>query len=71
MKGIAMAKSSRAKSASKGSSRGKKSVVDMHILGDRYTPLLTREEFTFSRMRIDRGGPRTHSAICFPGWEKH
>jgi len=63
-----MAKDARGKSASKGSSRRKKSEVATQVAGERYTPLLTREAFTFSRMKIDRGGPHTYTAICFPGW---
>jgi len=35
-----------------------------------YTTLRSREEHTFSQMRIDRGGPRSFSALCFRGWRR-
>ena len=62
-----MAKKVQAKAASKRSER-KNSITQLRVLGERFTPLLTRREYTFSRMRHDRGGPRTCTAICFPGW---
>ena len=72
MMGVEMAKNGRGKAASKRSSRGKKSKaetkIETKVLSERYTPLLSREDFTFMRMRVDRGGPRTYSAICLPGW---
>ena len=54
--------------ASKRSSRGKNNHAETQVIGERFTPLLSRETYTFSRMRIDRGGPRSCTAICFPGW---
>jgi hypothetical protein len=62
-----MAKKARAKTASKRPER-KKGVISLRVLGARFTPLLSRREYTFSRMRHDSGGPRTCTAICFPGW---
>ena len=56
--------------ASKRSSRGKNNQAEMQVVGERFTPLLSRETYTFSRMRIDRGGPRSCTAICFPGWTR-
>ncbi len=38
--------------------------------GGRFTPLLTRDEHTFSRMRTDERGPRMFSAICSPRWKQ-
>ena len=55
---------------SKRSSRGKNNQAEMQVVGERFTPLLSRETYTFSRMRIDRGGPRSCTAICFPGWTR-
>jgi hypothetical protein len=40
------------------------------VPGERFTPLLTREGYTFSQMRIERGGPRAFSAIRLPGWKQ-
>jgi hypothetical protein len=40
------------------------------VEGERFTPLLTREQHTFSCMRSDQRGPRTFSAICAPGWKQ-
>jgi hypothetical protein len=37
---------------------------------ERFTPLLTREHYTFSCMRTDQRGPRTFSALCIPGWKQ-
>jgi hypothetical protein len=42
----------------------------LQAVAERYTPLISREAFTFSLMRDDRPGPRMYSAICFPGWKK-
>ena len=36
---------------------------------ERFTPLLSREEHTFSQMRIDRGGPRTFLRPLLPRLE--
>jgi hypothetical protein len=63
-----MAKNGGGKTASKRSARRKQADAEMQVQAERYTPLLSRERFTFSRMRIGRDGPRTYSAICFPGW---
>jgi hypothetical protein len=63
------AKTKRVKAAApKGSARTNSSEVAAQILCDRYTPLLTREAFTFSRMRMNQGEPRSFTSICFPGW---
>jgi hypothetical protein len=56
--------------ASKASPKGKKDRANKQDQAECFTPLLTREGHTFSQMRIDRGGPRTFSAICFPGWKR-
>jgi hypothetical protein len=61
-----MAKNGRGKTAKPSARR--KSTAALKALGERFTPLLSREMYTFSRMRKDRGGPRTYTAICFPGW---
>jgi hypothetical protein len=62
-------KRSRAKtSGSKRTSRSKTCETPVPVASERYTPLLTRDAFTISRMRADRGGPHTYTAICFPGW---
>jgi hypothetical protein len=37
---------------------------------ERFSPLLTREEYTFSRMRTDKRGPRMFSTLCSPGWKQ-
>jgi hypothetical protein len=37
---------------------------------ERFTPLLTRERYTFSRMRIDARGDRAFSALCLPRWKQ-
>jgi hypothetical protein len=37
---------------------------------ERFTTIRSREEYTFSQMRIDRGGPRSFSALCFRGWRR-
>ena len=37
---------------------------------ERFTTLRSREEYTFSQMRIDRRGPRSFSALCFRGWRR-
>jgi hypothetical protein len=44
--------------------------ADQQDQAERFTPLLSRENYTYSRMKIDRGGPRSFSAICFPGWSR-
>ena len=63
-----MAKHAQGNTASKRSSRRNQIHAEMRVQAERYTPLRSREDFTFARMRTDRGGPRTYSAICFPGW---
>lgn len=63
-----MAKNGRGKVRAKRPARGKHSQTETPVLGERFTTLLSREHYTFSRMRMDRGGPRVHSAICFRGW---
>lgn len=62
-----MAKKGRRKTASKRSGR-KKSAAPLQVSEERFTPLLSRDAYTFSRMRLNRGGPSTCTAICFPGW---
>jgi hypothetical protein len=52
------------------SSRKSKNRRSSQVDGERFTPLLTREQYTFSCMRSDRRGPRTFSAICAPGWKQ-
>lgn len=63
-----MAKNGRGKTTSKGSSRRKQVDAKRQVRAERFTPLRSRDQFTFSRMRIGRDGPRTYSAICLPGW---
>jgi len=63
-----MAQNRRTNTARKRAPRKKKTTAVKQDAGERYTPLLTREGFTFSRMKLDGGGPRSYSAICFPGW---
>jgi hypothetical protein len=63
-----MAKHGQGNIASKRSSRRNRIHAEMRVQTERYSTLLSRSDYTFSRMRIDRGGPRTRSAICFPGW---
>jgi hypothetical protein len=50
------------------SAKGKAAVGQAE--GERYTPLMSRETYTYALMRDDRPGPRMYSAICFPGWKK-
>jgi hypothetical protein len=52
------------------SRRRKPETIPASITGERFTPLLTREAHTFALMRRDRSGPRTYSALCFPGWKQ-
>ncbi len=54
--------------ASKPVPKGNMDRADQQDQSERFTPLLSRESFTFSRMKIDRGGPRAYTAICFRGW---
>lgn len=63
-----MREDGRKKTARKRTPRSKKTTAPIQVGGDRYTPLLTREGFTYSRMKLDGSGPRSYSAICFPGW---
>ena len=56
--------------ASGGSARGNKDGASSQATEERFTTLRSREEHTFSRMRIDRGGPRSFSALCFRGWRR-
>jgi len=43
--------------ASGGSPRGNKDGASAQATEERFTTLRSREEYTFSQMRIDRGGP--------------
>jgi hypothetical protein len=52
------------------SRRRKPETSVVSVVGERFTPLLTRETHTFALMRRDRTGPRSYSAICFPGWKQ-
>ena len=56
--------------ASGGSARGNKDGASSQATEERFTTLRSREEHTFSQMRIDRGGPRSFSALCFRGWRR-
>jgi hypothetical protein len=56
--------------ASGGSARGNKDGAGAQATEERFTTLRSREEHTFSQMRIDRGGPRSFSALCFRGWRR-
>ena len=56
--------------ASGGSPRGNKDGAGAQATEERFTTLRSREEYTFSQMRIDRGGPRSFSALCFRGWRR-
>jgi hypothetical protein len=50
--------------------RGDKDAAITQAPEERFTPLLSREAYTFQQMRIDRGGPRSFSALCFRGWKR-
>jgi hypothetical protein len=52
------------------SPRGGKNTSGPQVGGERFTPLLTRDAHTFSRMRTDKGGPRVFSTLCSPGWKQ-
>jgi hypothetical protein len=56
--------------ASGRSSRGNKDAGRPEVDDERFTPLLTRDAHTFSRMRTDKGGPRVFSTLCSPGWKQ-
>jgi hypothetical protein len=68
VEGIAMSCVDQAAAASKAAPNGQDR-AGKQDRAERFTPLLTREAYTFSRMRIDRGGPRVNSAIRLPGWK--
>jgi hypothetical protein len=55
--------------ASARSSRRRKD-AGKHEEGERFTPLLTRDAHTFSRMRTDQGAPRMFSTLCSPRWKQ-
>jgi hypothetical protein len=65
-----MSQVSQIEAASKASARGGKDGAVTQAPGERFTPLLTREGYTFSLMRTDEHGPRMFSAICLPGWKQ-
>jgi hypothetical protein len=52
------------------SARARNDARKKQAVGERLTPLLTRETYTFAQMRIERGGPRVFSAIRLPGWKQ-
>jgi len=56
--------------ASNRSRRRRKDTGKPEAEGERFTPLLTRDEYTFSRMRRDKRGLRMFSAICSPRWKQ-
>jgi hypothetical protein len=56
--------------ASGGSARGNKDGSSSQVTEERFTTLRSREEHTFLQMRIDLGGPRSFSALCFRGWKQ-
>ena len=56
--------------ASGGSARGNQDGASSQATEERFTTLRSREEHTFQQMRIDRGAPRSFSALCFPGWKR-
>jgi hypothetical protein len=51
-------------------SRKSKDASRPEEVGERFTPLLTREAHTFACMRMDKRGPRMFSAICAPRWKQ-
>ncbi|HYJ58378.1 MAG TPA: hypothetical protein VEW64_03375 [Methyloceanibacter sp.] len=65
-----MSHADQAMTASKSTPKGNSDLAGKQDQSERFTPLLSREHYTFSRMKIDRGGPRAYSAICFRGWSK-
>ncbi len=67
LEGVPMSHVDQAITASKPVPKGRDR-ADQPDQSERFTPLLSRESFTFSRMKIDRGGPRAYTAICFRGW---
>jgi hypothetical protein len=56
--------------ASARSSRRRKDAGKPEEESERFTPLLTRDAHTFSRMRTDKGGPRVFSTLCSPRWKQ-
>jgi hypothetical protein len=56
--------------ASGGSARRNHDEAGQQASEERFTTLRSRDEHTFSQMRIDRGGPRSFSALCFRGWRR-
>ena len=64
-----MSQVSQAEAAASGP-RGNKDGAGAQATEERFTTLRSREEYTFSQMRIDRGGPRSFSALCFRGWRR-
>ena len=56
--------------ASGGSARENQDAASSQATEERFTTLRSREEHTFSQMRIERGGPRSFSALCFRGWRR-
>ena len=54
----------------KAARRGSQNGAGAQDAEERFTPLLTREKYTFSRMRIDARGDRAFSALCLPRWKQ-
>jgi hypothetical protein len=66
---MAMTQISQIEPAPRRSRRRKKAAI-VQAEGERYTPLMSRDSYTYALMRDDRPGPRMYSAICFRGWKK-
>jgi hypothetical protein len=67
---MAMTQISQIEAAAPRPSRRREKAAVGQAEGERYTPLMSRETYTYALMRDDRPGPRMYSAICFPGWKK-
>ena len=65
-----MSQVSHVETAANAAPRDGKDEAAMQDAEERFTPLLTREGFTFSRMRIDGRGKRMFSALCLPRWKQ-
>jgi len=65
-----MSQVSHVEAAATASKRGGKDGAAMQDAEERFKPLLTREGYTFSQMRIDARGKRMFSALCLPRWKR-
>ena len=65
-----MSQVSHVEAAANASNQGGKDGAAMQDAEERFTPLLTRERYTFAQMRIDARGERMLSALCLPRWKR-